>query len=88
MPRVHRLRNVAIRVTIVVIAYWFLFWRTVRSLTTAGDFLLWRPPFSHRWIRLPDWLWPGVLLTGLASLAALIVLWSAVAVTSWRQRRT
>jgi len=82
-----KLTRLAIIATCGLAAFLFLFAHVSQTLTTGGDFTLWQPPFSHRVIRVPDWMWPAVLLTSTVGPLVLVVLWGVVGLRSWQTRK-
>jgi hypothetical protein len=88
-----KLTRVAIIVTAISAVLILLSKDIGRMLTTEGDILVWRVPFSRLFVRVPDGAGFLILLPPV-SLFVVIVLWGFVAMTflsfrlmDWRFRR-
>lgn len=88
MRKVNRLARVALIVTGIVGLFWFIVSGVGLALVKGvGDVVMWEIPFTGRSVRLPDWTWPVFVVGTLVSIPILTVLWSVVAVKSWKRRR-
>ena len=82
-----KLTRLAIIATCGLAAFLFLFAHVGKALTNQGDLTVWTPPFSHRLILVPDWMWPAVILASTAGPIVLLVLWGFVGLRSWKARK-
>jgi integral membrane sensor domain MASE1 len=81
------LTRLAIIATCGLAAFLFLFAHVGKALTNQGDLTMWSPPFSHRVILVPDWMWPATILAATAGPLLLLVLWGAVGLRNWKARK-
>jgi hypothetical protein len=88
MRGINRLTKVAVVATGIVCLFLFCAANLGLALVAGvGDVVVWEVPFTGREVRLPDWMWPVAIYGMLASIPILIVLWSAVAVNTWKRKR-
>jgi len=85
MRRMDPLTTVTIMMTVIVTVFVFLFVNVGLALTNHGEFVVWRVS-SRRIVQLPAWTFGAINLAFLASLGILVLLWSTVAVKSWKRR--
>ena len=81
------LTRFAIIATCGLAGFLFLFAHVGKALTNQGDLTLWRPPFSHRVIQVPEWMWSATILGATAGPLILLVLWGSVGLRSWKARK-
>ena len=79
-----KLTRAAIIITAISGVLVFVSKDTGRMLTTEGDLLVWRVPFSRLVIRVPDWVAP-IQHLALLSLLVVIALWVSVGMKTMKR---
>jgi len=81
-----KLTRLAIFATCGLVLFLFFTNNLALALTTQGEFVMWRPPFSDRSRVVPDWTWGTVHLGDAAGVLIVAVLWCSVGLRTWRFR--
>jgi len=77
-----RLTRLTIVATFALAAFLFVFADVSKMLTTVGDFTVWRQPFSHRLVRVPEWMWTASVLGWTVGILGVVCLWLWVGLRS------